>query len=461
MHFHPNDAHNARLLYREIFFSSILSGIIAFNSAYVLRLGASNADISLLSALPALMAMLVAVPAGQFLQGRARPHRWILTALGIHWTGFLLLGFVPWVQLGWLPAGRLTMLLLVVFGIPAHVWGVGSQAWMAEAVPEQHRMRVFSVRQFINSSVTSVVTFVVGWLLSHTLFPRNYQLLYALGWLSAMVSLAHLARVRVNHRPPPRRPAGRPKEAWRAWRPWPADLLDPAHRDFRRITLNALAHSWGLWMAAPLYILRYVRELDASDAWLGLHATVGGLATIVGLLFWRWAGERLKPDRTFRLTILSAGVFPALVALAPGLTPILLLDVFNGLFAGGINVSYATVLIKALPEDRRTEFYGLYATILNLGAFIAPLLAVALAGVIGIRAVLFICGILALLGSLTHWIWRVPSAAAPPLLLPAAPAVEAPPEPPVPALVAPEGTPVSYPAADPVTEAPPPEPPAA
>ena len=303
-------------------------------------------------------------------------------------------------------------------------------------------------------SVTSVVTFVVGWVLSRTLFPQNYQLLYAIGWLSSMTSLAHLAQVRVNQRRPLPRPAQQRKKAWHTWRPWPADVLDPAHRDFMRITLNSLAHSWGLWMAGPLYILRYVRELGASDAWLGLHATVGGVATIVGLLFWRWAGERLKPDRTFRLTIVSVGFFPALVALVPGLTPILLLDVFNGLFAGGINVSYATVLIKALPEDRRTEFYGLYATILNLGAFIAPLIAVALADLIGIQTALLICGALALVGSLTHWIWRVPSAPPPAPLL-AAPAAEAPPLP-----AEPEATPVSYPAPEAVTDTPPAEPPA-
>jgi hypothetical protein len=206
MLFHPADARNARLLYREIFFSSILGGIIAFNSAYVLRLGATNGDISLLSALPALMAMLVAVPAAQFLQGRPKPTRWILTALGIHWTGFLLLAFIPWIKLDWLPQGRLAVYLLVVFGIPAHIWGVGSQAWIAEAVPEQHRMRVFSVRQFINSSVTSVVTYAVGLGLSQTLFPNNYQVLYVVGWLCGMSSLAHLVQVRVSHRPPPPRP---------------------------------------------------------------------------------------------------------------------------------------------------------------------------------------------------------------------------------------------------------------
>ena len=128
MLFLPADARNARLLYREIFFSSILGGIIAFNSAYVLRLGATNGDISLLSALPALVAMLVAIPAGQFLQGRSRPKRWILTALGVHWTGFLLLAFIPWATLDWLPQGRLAVYLLVVFNIPAHIWGVGSQS---------------------------------------------------------------------------------------------------------------------------------------------------------------------------------------------------------------------------------------------------------------------------------------------------------------------------------------------
>jgi hypothetical protein len=68
---------------------------------------------------------------------------------------------------------------------------------------------------------------------------------------------------------------------------WPADL--GAQPNFRQVLINSLLHQGGLWLASPLLILRFVRELDASDAWLGLHGTVMGVSTIVGLVFWRWA----------------------------------------------------------------------------------------------------------------------------------------------------------------------------
>jgi MFS family permease len=152
-----------------------------------------------------------------------------------------------------------------------------------------------------------------------------------------------------------------------------------------------------------------VRELGASDAWLGLHGTVTGVSTIVGLLFWRWAAERLREARTLRLTILSVGVFPLLVGLVPNLNAILLFDVFNGFFIGGINVSHINVLLKTLPEARRTEYMGLYAAVLNAGAFVCPLVSVALANWWGVGPTLVVCGVLALAGSCAHWLWPVPS----------------------------------------------------
>ena len=53
-------------------------------------------------------------------------------------------------------------------------------------------------------------------------------------------------------------------------------------------------HGVGLWLASPLYILYYVRQLDASDAWIGLQATVLTATTIVGWLIWRRVSIRWR-----------------------------------------------------------------------------------------------------------------------------------------------------------------------
>jgi len=402
----PLDARTTRLLYLDIFWQSILAGTLAFNGAYVLRLGASNTAISLMSALPSLAAIFIALPAGYFLQARRHPRGWTLLSLGVHWLGFLLLAVVPWVRLPGLSPGGLAVLIIFVFAIPSHVAGIGIPSLLAEVIPEPHRIRVFATRNLINSVVVSGVTLAVGAWLTAVVFPINYQVIYVVGWVCGLLSLASLARIRLAARTAPAGPPARLPRARRGWRLWPTDLA--AQPNFRRVLVNSLWHQSGLWLASPLLILRYVRELDASDAWLGLHGTVMGVSTIVGLVFWRWAAERLREPRTLRLTILSLGLYPLLVGVSSQLAPILVFAALNGFFVAGVNLSHGNILLQSLPEGKRPEYMGVYSTIINTGAFICPLVSVAAAGWLGIGPTLVVCGVWALLGALSYWIWRVP-----------------------------------------------------
>jgi hypothetical protein len=324
----------------------------------------------------------------------------------VHWLGFLLLAVVPWVRLPDLSPGGLAVLLIFIFAIPSHVAGIGIPSLLAEVIPEAHRIRVFATRSLINSIVVSGVTLAVGAWLTAVVFPVNYQAIYVFGWVCGLLSLASLARIRLAARAAPAGPPAQLPRARRGWRLWPADLA--AQPNFRRVLGNSLLHQSGLWLASPLLILRYVRELDATDAWLGLHSTVLGVSAIVGLMFWRWAAERLREPRTLRLTILSLGFYPLLVGLSPQLTPILAAAALNGFFVAGVNLSHGNILLQSLPEGKRPEYMGVYSTIINAGAFICPLVSVAVAGWVGVGPTLVACGVLALLGALSYWVWRVP-----------------------------------------------------
>ena len=400
------EARIRRLLYLEIIWSSVLGGITAFNAVYLLRLGGTNFDVSLNTALPSLGAVLISVPAGHFLQSRAHPGRWTLLCLALYWTGFLLLGAVPWVHIGGLTASLLAVILLFTASLPAQIFAVGIYPLLADMVSEQQRIRVFSMRAIINACTISVVTFVVGQWLSRTPFPFNYQVAYVVAWLCGMASVTHLI---LASRLVGARAAAKPTPAAAAAslrRFWPTDLAQQP--DFVHFTLNSLMHNLALWLAGPLYVLYFVRQLGATDAWLGLYGTVTSLSTIVGLLFWRRVAERIREARTVRLTVISVGFMPLLAGLAPNLNMMLLLTAINGFFTAGIIISTINVMLKTLPQDRQPQFMGLYTAALNAGSFTAPLVAVALAGRWGLGPTLVGCGVVGLFGGLSHWVWRVP-----------------------------------------------------
>lgn len=406
LHINLNDPvdRNAWNLSIEIFWAAILSGVASFNAMFAVRLGASNTDIGLLTSLPALVAILISLPAGRFLQTRKQRKPWILWSLAIHRTGYLVLALMPLLKFFDLPVGQFVLWYIILNTFPVQVFNIGWVASLAEAVPEDRRASFFGLRNIIANITVSVTVFLGGLFLNQVIFPVNYQILYLVGFAASMLSQFFLVRVNAPEvQAPPVPPVKRTlRERLRDLRRFFDE--QPA---FTRMVRNTFLHAVGLWMAGPLYVLFYVRSLGADEAWIGLNGTVAGVATIVGYMFWRRWIRRLGESLTLKLTIVCAGIFPLLVGLTQSLTLILAANAFNSLVAAGINLSHFNTFLHVIPEDKRTEFHAVYATLVNVGAFAFPLLGVALTNVMDFAPLLMICGALSILGSSSFWWWPV------------------------------------------------------
>jgi MFS family permease len=163
----------------------------------------------------------------------------------------------------------------------------------------------------------------------------------------------------------------------------------------------------GLWIAAPLYTIYFVKSLHADDGWLGLQGTVLSAATIIGYTIWRRLNRQWGESITLKRTIVCAGLYPILAGLIPDLNLILIVVALNGLLAPGINLSHFNTLLKVTPESNRPGYTALYMTIMNIGAFIGPLIGIALAGLIGVGPTLVLSGILSVIGSASFTFWPV------------------------------------------------------
>ena len=109
-----NDDRNAFNLVVEVFFAAILGAAATFNGAFALRLGATNQDIGLLTSLPSLLAVLISIPVGRFLQTRTKRKPWIVYSLLAHRAGFLLVALVPFFKLLGLNVNSGTMVVVVL-----------------------------------------------------------------------------------------------------------------------------------------------------------------------------------------------------------------------------------------------------------------------------------------------------------------------------------------------------------
>ena len=401
--FKQKDDRNALYLVLEMGWASILASAALFNSAFAVRLGATNTQVGLLTSIPALMAVLVSIPSGRFLQTRRQAKPWILWALTIYRSGFLLVALLPWLALTHLPLGTQVIFVLVIFTIPAHFFNVGFIPMLAEVTPEERRAAVFSARNIVYNASLTVTVFLFGQWLNWARFPLNYQVMYIFGFLTSLMSIYNLIRVKAPDRlvaPPEPRQSHSLGERLHLARQSIA-----AHPEIFRIATNTFMYGMGVWGASALYILYFVRVLNASDAWIGLQGTVASACTILGYALFRWGIGRWGESKVLRCTIVCMGLYPLLSGLLPSLTAILLVSGLNALLTPGVNLSHFNTLLKVTPPHSRPAYTALYMAFVNTGACIFPLVGVWLAARIGLAPTLIACGLFSILGSTSFW-WR-------------------------------------------------------
>ncbi len=403
--FYSQKERNFWYLYVEVFWVAVLSAAASFNATYALRLGASNAMVGWLSSIPALIAMIILIPSARFLERKSKRTPWILWSLFVGRLAFLGTVIFPWLFEA--RQAEAVVWLLILRTIPLTFFNAGFSPMLADIIPERDRARVFANRNIILSATTAAATFIAGWWLDRATyirwaaFPVNYQVVYFFGGVGALMSVFYLFKLKA----PPSKVIRRQKQFKigkvtfsKVKKAFKGMLTE--NREFVRLTLNTLVFNLGAWLVMPLYIIFFVRELNASDGWIGLNSTLANIGVIVGYIVWRRSINKLGDYRALRISVpLSAG-YAFLVSFFPNLSAILVWGMLINLVNPGVNLSHTNILYRLCPEAQRASYMAIYSSIMNAGAFIGPMIGVALAEVLDIRLILVVGGIIRLAGAL-------------------------------------------------------------
>ncbi len=396
---------NAWYFNAEILFATFLTIAATFNNAYAIRMGASNALIGLLASLPALIGILVSIPAGQILKKQKNLKPFVFTNLLINRLGYVLIVLLPWI-FGISPhMGTIIIVILIAISLPGQLFSVGFTPIMAISIPEKKRAAVISSRHLIWNIALCAGTYMAGIWLDHIKFPVNYYFLYLFGFSVSLLSQFLLNKIQIPDNPPQEPTSQTKNSLLQNFKHLIQNLK--AYQQFSRFSINTVFHIFGLWLINPLFSLLFVKQLNATDGWLGLHSAINYGATIIGIFFWRKIINGIGKQRTLKITTMLAGIYPLLVGLLPDLSFILIAVGVNGFIAPGIALSHSNSLFSVLPEDKRPEFTAIYLTLVNLAVFAGPILGTALANIFGYQMIIILGGILCIIGSATFTIFPV------------------------------------------------------
>ena len=187
---------NDRHLYLDIFWWGILGGtLISFLGIYLARLGATSFQLSILTAGPAVVNLVISLPAGKWLETRSFTRSAYIGSI-LHRAGYVLMLLV---MLLFAEQMQISLVLWITVGmsIPGAVLMIAFNAMFAEIIPPQRRGLVVGRRNALLAVSMTTSALIAGQLLEQIVFPLNYQIVFFIGIFGGVLSCYELGRIRV------------------------------------------------------------------------------------------------------------------------------------------------------------------------------------------------------------------------------------------------------------------------
>jgi MFS family permease len=393
----------------DIFWFGVLGGTaISFLNVYAARLGASGFQIGLLAAIPAIVSLGLSIPFGNWLHKRS-------VGRTVFWSAALArLGYLLWIPLPWLFArqGQIWALILITFvmGIPMCGLGISFNALFAGAVPSDFRALIAGRRNMIQSLTFVVSSIGAGYILDHLRFPVGYQVIFAIGFLSAAMSTCHLFFVRPHLTPSletVRVPGiSQTTEKVNPFNKWRASLhLDIWRSPYRNVLLVLLGFHLTQCLPLPLFPLFIVNKLHLTDANIGLATAFFYFTVLLGSTQLNRFVHLIGHRKVTGLGVVAMCIYPIAMALSHNAFDYYLLSIIGGFAWALVGGAYANYLLEQIPENERPFHLAWYNIVLNAAVLLGSLTGPLIATGIGLENALISFGILRFFAGLAILKW--------------------------------------------------------
>jgi hypothetical protein len=369
----------------------LIQALLNFLPVFLVRLGGSSLQVGLLTSLPALAGMLLAIPMGQFWARQTRLVQWTAVLRVVWYSACLFTGLLPFFG-----AWRQPDALVALWGlaaVPQAGFAVGIISVLGAVTGTSGSMGLLGRRWSLAAAVTAAATLIIGLALHQLPFPLNYQIVYLVfSTLGMWGSYVVISRVRL---PETGSTGIVPGPLWAALRRQGRQIR--ANGPFLRFMIAAIVLHSGRVLPLPLFPLYWVRGLHASDATISVIAGTQTAATIAGYLVWARLGRARGQSVVMLASVLGVSLYPLLTALTRDAGWLVLWAGLAGFCAAGIELANFDILFSTCLPEERPVYVGIYQTIVFLANFIAPLLGIGLESTFGLRAALVVGFVLRLI----------------------------------------------------------------
>jgi MFS family permease len=408
-------------LYADLVWFGVLAGSsMAFLGIFLARLGANSFEMGLYSAGPGLVNLFFSLPAGRWLEGRP------LVSTTFHSSVLFRLGYLAVIPLPWILAnpGQIwgVIWITLLMSIPGTFLAIAFNALLADAVSPEWRAHVVGRRNALFAVMVTVTSLACGLILDRLTFPLNYQIVFLLGGISAMLSSYHLGKICLPYEPQihlRRSPPSVVRAGQRILSGWLPSLGRPTPNQKNKplLRLDLLRGPFGSFMLVymlfyafqyvllPLFPLYNVHNLHLTDG----NISLGTALFYIVMMATSLAVNRASSRRSHRFMLVTGallfGAFPFIDYLAKDATLFLVANVAGGAIWAVLNAGLVNRLMERVPEDDRPAHMAMHNVSLNLGILIGSMLGPLLAAWVGVKEVLLIGAGLRFVAGLLMLVW--------------------------------------------------------
>lgn len=352
--------HNLYWFFFDGLFASASDNIvITYLTLYILALGATSAQVGLMSSFSSLSAALLLLP-GAILVERYGHRKGLILILGGGMARLMIL------ILALLPIfirGSSIVLVAIFLSVLRDAFSnLAFPAWMsvtADIVPMEGRGRFFGSRNFI-MGVTGIIAIVlVGEIITHSIHLLGYQIALGLAFIIGLLSTFSFGQIR-----DPREPF--PLQAKGAFS-FKAVLQDmKLHPVFISLSLVMALWNFFLNIAGPFFNVYMVQNLKFSASMVGITSIV---TTIASLLIQRQVGrfsDRLGPRKVQIICMFLIPILPFAWLFITRLWQIVLLNSFGGVLWGAFNLVSFNFLLSLTPDAQRARYSAIFQILVML-----------------------------------------------------------------------------------------------
>ena len=373
-----------------------------FAVKFLERLGGTEFEIALLSALPGLVAAIVLLPGAIIFRRFTNQKRATAAFILISRAMLLLIAMVPALPPAVQP--MLFVVLVAIMNCPDALSQTSLQNFLGTVFSGQMRGQAIAIRTKVGQALIPVVTISSG--LAITFIPNTdaqrmflYQVFFVGAFILGIVEVLIFNKFKV---PEYATHTGEKTPEEKKTRMSPIAIFKD--KRFRAFFIPTIAFAF-TWQAGwPLVNMYVVMDLRATEMWLAIFALISGITAFFSGTFWQGILRKRGNNPTFVVaaSLLAANLF--VFPLVPNLPLMALVHVFSGFSAIGINTVLLNGVLEATPDENRMTYLAFFNTLMNISLFLAPFFAYFLLRFMGVQAAMFAVGGMRIVGTVFIWL---------------------------------------------------------